>query len=313
MFPCGRRANSNWKNAVKTLVPVSRHVERREGILLALAAAALWGFTPVATKSALEGYSPESLGFVRLALAAVLFRIFGGSRARWFVADFWTWVAGAGLAADFVLYNYGVQRTAANVAGLVINIEMISTIVLAMVILGERLTSRRVLGGAITLAGVLIVTLEGLKLSDLTQSGRTLGNILVMAAGIAWSLFAVAQRRSPLRGNLYQRLTPIFSVAALMTAPVMLRKEAWVARGGVLPTLMFVVLTVFGTNVVYWIYARAQDLVEVSILSILLCTIPVFAVLFAYGLLHEPLTVQLFTGGTVIIAGIVVIATERAA
>lgn len=296
---------------MKSLIPIGHDVGRRKGVILALAAAAIWGLTPVATKTALEGFSPEFLGFVRLALAAVLFRLVAGAGTQWFVADFWTWLAGAGLAADFVLYNYGVQRTAANVAGLVVNIELISTIVLAMYILGERLSSRRVLGGAITLAGVLIVTLDGLRLSDLTESDRTLGNILVMAAGVAWSLFAVAQRRSPLRGNLSQRLTPIFSVSALMTAPVLLRKEAWTVTGGVLPTVMFIILTVFGTNVVYWIYARAQELVEVSVLSILLCTIPVFAVLFAYALLHEVLTLQLFAGGAVIVAGIVVIATEH--
>jgi len=100
-------------------------------------------------------------------------------------------------------------------------------------------------------------------------------------------------------------------VSALMTAPVLVRKEAWIVKGGILPTVMFIVLTVFGTNVVYWMYARAQELVEVSVLSILLCTIPIFTVLFAYALLHEVLTLQLFTGGAIIIAGIVVIATEH--
>jgi drug/metabolite transporter (DMT)-like permease len=298
---------------MKNAIPASQHnISMRKGILLSLVAGALWGLTPVATKIALEGFSPEVIGVVRLAVAAMLFRLVAGRGARWFVADPWIWLAGAGLAADFLFYNYGMQRTAANVAGLVINIEVISTIVLAMYILGERLSSRRLVGAAITLAGVFVVTLEGLSLSDLTEVGRILGNILVMLAGIAWSLFAVAQRRSQFRGNLFQLLTPIFSVAALMTAPALLRKEVWIVRGGVPATIMFIILTVFGTNAVYWIYARAQELIEVSVLSILLCTIPVFAVLFAYVLLHESLTPQLFIGGTIIVAGIVVIATEGA-
>jgi drug/metabolite transporter (DMT)-like permease len=298
---------------MKNVISASQqNVSKREGILLALAAGALWGLTPVATKIALEGFSPEIIGVVRLAIAAVLFRLVAGRGTRWFVADPWIWLAGAGLAADFLLYNYGMQRTAANVAGLVINIELISTIVLAMYILGERLSSRRVAGAAITLTGVLVVTLDGVNLSDLTDVGRILGNILVMLAGIAWSVFAVAQRRAQFVGNLFQLLTPIFSVAALMTAPVLVRKEAWIVRGGVLATVMFIILTVFGTNAVYWIYARAQELIEVSVLSILLCTIPVFAVVFAYVLLHERLTLQLFIGGAIIVAGIVVIATERA-
>jgi drug/metabolite transporter (DMT)-like permease len=282
-----------------------------KGVFLALLSAALWGLTPVATKAALEGFTPEFLGFIRLAAAALFFRAFAGPGARWFVADAWIWLAGAGLGVDFLLYNYGVQRTAANVAGLVVNIELLSTIALAVWVLGERLNARRIAGGAVTIAGVLLVSLEGLGLSDVTRTDRLLGNLLVMAAGISWSLFAVAQRRALNSGNLFDRLTPIFSIAALITAPSMLRKGAWTVRGGVMPVVMFIVLAVFGTAVVYWIYGRAQELIDISVLSILLCTIPVFAVVFAYAILQEPMTTQLIAGGAVILAGIVMIATER--
>jgi drug/metabolite transporter (DMT)-like permease len=283
----------------------------RQGILLALIAAGLWGLTPVATKVALEGFTPEFLGFVRLVAAAVLFRVLAGNGARWFVDDPWVWLAGVGLGADFILYNYGVERTAANVAGLVINIELLSTIAFAVWILGERLNARRILGGAVTVAGVLVVTFDGLSLSDVARSDRVVGNILVMLAGIAWSFFAVAQRRTTFGKNLYQRLTPIFSVAALVTAPAMLRSGAWTVKPVIWPIVMFIVLATFGTSVVYWIYARAQQLVDVSVLSILLCAIPVFAVVFAYLLLRETLSLQLFGGGAIIVAGIAVIATER--
>jgi len=91
----------------------------------------------------------------------------------------------------------------------------------------------------------------------------------------------------------------------------MLRNGAWTVRVSIWPILMFSVLTVFGTGVVYWIYARAQELIDVSVLSILLCTIPIFAVAFAYALLHEPLTFQLAAGGAIILGGIVLIANEQ--
>src|SRR5207247_8116272 len=143
-----------------------------------------------------------------------------------------------------------------------------STIVLAVYILGERLSSRRVLGGGVTLAGVLIVTADGLRLSDLNGSSRMLGNVLVMLAATAWSVFAVAQRRAQIGGGLFHRLTPIFSVATLVMLPAMLRREAWVVRGGVLPVVMFANLTIFGTNAVYWIYGRAQEWVEVCSLAV---------------------------------------------
>src|ERR1041385_3523502 len=283
------------------------------GILLALISAGLWGLTPVATKIALDGFTPEFRGFVRLIAAAVLFRALAGSGTRWFVADIWVWLAGAALGADFILYNYGVERTAANVAGPVINIDLLSTIVLAVRILGERLNPRRIVGGIVTVGGVLIVTLDGLSLADITRSDRLFGNILVMLAGISWSLFAVAQRRTTVGSSLFPRLTPIFSVAALVTAPAMLRNGAWKVNAAAWPVVMFIVLATFGTTVVYWIYARAQELVDVTVLSILLCAIPVFAVAFAYVLLRETVTLQLAFGGLVIVAGILLTAAEHTA
>src|SRR5206468_2154616 len=124
--PARFKEKSDW-GCCKLNTVVHRHWSKK-GVLLGLLAASLWGLTPAATKVALEGFSPELLGFLRLAIAAALFRVLAGNGARWFVSDVWIWTAGAGLGADFLLYNYGLQRTTANVAGLVINVEMISTI-----------------------------------------------------------------------------------------------------------------------------------------------------------------------------------------
>jgi len=89
----------------------------RKGVFLALVAAALWGLTPVATKAALEGFTPEFLGFALLAAATVLFWLAAGRRTPWFLADPWIWLAGAGLGADFLLYNYGVERDGGQCGG----------------------------------------------------------------------------------------------------------------------------------------------------------------------------------------------------
>jgi drug/metabolite transporter (DMT)-like permease len=260
---------------------------------------------PVATKGALQGFSPEFISFFRLAVAAMFFHALAGQGAKWLVADAWIWLAGVALGADFVLYNYGLQRTLANVAGLVINVGF------AVWLLGERLTMQRLLGSAVTLGGVLHVTANGLRASDLTAAGPAFGNILVMAAGVSWSLFAVAQRRAHQGQELFHRLTPIFSVAALTTAPALLRPHAWVMSGGVTSTLMLGILTTLCTGLVYLTYARAQDLIDVSVLAILLCTIPVFAILFAAVLLDEPLSSRLLTGAVLVVSGIGIIAAEK--
>jgi O-acetylserine/cysteine efflux transporter len=281
------------------------------GLLWTLLAAALWGLAPVATKAALDGYSPEFVGWFRLAVATLLFRALAGPGARWFVADRWVWVAGIGLGMDLILYNYGMQMTSANVAGLVINVEMVSTITFAVWLLGERLNARRLIGSAVTLGGVLVVSLEGVHLTDLAVGGQARGNLLVMCAGISWSLYAVAQRRAARGPTLFHQLTPTFAVAALTTTPPLLSHSAWNIAGGPAPTAMLLVLALLGTGLVYWVYAYAQQLIDVSVLATLLCSIPLFTLVFAYVFLGETLTLRLIMGGLVVIAGIVIIAVEE--
>jgi O-acetylserine/cysteine efflux transporter len=281
------------------------------GLLLTVLAAALWGLAPVATKAALDGYSAEFVGWFRLAVATLLFRVLAGQGARWFVADRWAWVAGVALGMDLILYNYGMQMTSANVAGLVINVEMVSTITFAVWLLGERLNARRLIGSAVTLGGVLAVSLEGVRLADLAAGGQTRGNLLVMCAGISWSLYAVAQRRAASGPTLFHQLTPTFSVAALTTAPPLLSRSAWNLAGGPEPTVMLVVLALLGTGLVYWVYAHAQQLIDVSVLATMLCSIPLFTLVFAYVFLGETLTWRLVLGGLVVIAGIMIIAMEE--
>ena len=280
-------------------------------------AAALWGLSPVATKGALAGYSPELISVIRLGLASLLFRAVGGRgavggrSAPWLPRDRWSLVAGVALGADFLLYNYGLRLTTAALAGLVINVEVVSTIVLALCFLGERLTARGALGAAVTLLGVAYVATGGVRLADLLAHERILGNAMVMLAGIAWSLYAVAQRRAPRRRSLFQLMAPIFAVAMLTTLPGLLLSSAWHNPGGGFPTLMLAALIVLCTVAVYLAYARSQELVDVSVLAIALASIPVFAVAFARLLLAEPISARVVAGGGVILAGLLVIATER--
>jgi drug/metabolite transporter (DMT)-like permease len=289
---------------------LSRSSAPRAGIGLALFAAALWGLAPVATKGALEGYSPELINIVRLGLASLFCRLAGGPRTGFLPRDRWTVVAGVALGADFVLYNYGVRLTTAALAGLVINVEVVATIALAIWLLGERLTERRVLGSAVTLAGVAVVATARVDVSELVAPGRILGNLLVMLAGIAWSLFAVAQRRVGRTRTLFELLTPIFVVATLTTAPALLHRSAWENPGGAFATLMLLALTLLCTVGVYWVYARCQQLLDVSVLAIVLTLIPVFAVAFARSILAEPISARIVAGGAVILAGVLLIATE---
>jgi drug/metabolite transporter (DMT)-like permease len=171
----------------------------------------------------------------------------------------------------------------------------------------------RVIGSLITLSGVLYVSSADVSWGDLAGREHLAGNTMVMLAGVSWSLFAVAQRRAPRQRNLFRLLAPIFAVAALTTTPLLLARGAWHNPGGVVPTAMLLVVIVLCTISVYVVYARCQELVDVSVLAIVLASIRVFAVSFAWLLLSEELSTHVVVGGAVILAGVLVISTHRPA
>jgi O-acetylserine/cysteine efflux transporter len=228
-------------------------------------------------------------------------------------AERWSWIGGIALGLDFILYNYALRLTSATICGLLINVEVVSTIAFAVWLLGERLDRHRVIGSMVTLSGVLYVSSADASWVDLTAREHLVGNAMVMLAGISWSLFAVAQRRAPRQRNFFRMLAPIFAVAALTTAPLLLARGAWHNPGGAVPTAMLLVVIVLCTISVYVVYARCQELVDVSVLAIVLASIPVFAVSFAWLLLGEEMSTRVVAGGAVILAGVLLIATQRPA
>ena len=282
-----------------------------EGFALAFVGAALWGFTPVATKIALLGYRPEVLSVVRLGVAALLFHRLGGAGTPLLPRDPWSWVAGFALGADFVLYNYGLEITRAGLAGLVINVEVVSGIVLARVLLGEVLTLRRILGGAVTLAGVTFIAAQGVSLDDVMAPETRMGNVIVMLAAITWSVYAVAQAKAPRTGNSFRLMAPIFVVALAMTLPLLFRAGALGGPGGPYASVMLGVLAFACTGLVYLVYARSQEYLDLTVLTIVLAVIPVFAVGFAWLLLGEPVSPRIIGGGVTVLTGVLLVATER--
>ncbi len=280
---------------------------QRTGLVLGLAAAACWGLAPVATKAALAGFAPEVVGVARLGVAALCFRVLGGRGTRWLPGDRWSVLAGVALGVDFLLYNYGLRLTTAALAGLLVNVGQVSNVALGCWVLGERLTARRVLGASLTLAGVGIVNAPG----ALDGAGSLAGNVMVMLASVAWSTYAVAQRRAPRGGNVFQLMTPVFVVAALVCAPALLAPGAWHNPAGARSGLMLAILIGACTVAPYLLYSRGQEVLDLVVMTVVLASTPIVAVVLAWLILNEPIGWELAAGGTVILAGILVVAAER--
>ena len=133
------------------------------------------------TRVVLDDVGPATLAFGRLAvgglvlvpLARVLLRARAGLDPR-SLAHLWMGVLG--FAGAFALGNWGLARSTASNAALLITVEPTAVIVLSPLMLGERLTRRECAGAALAVIGGALVMLNGVP-GVTARSRRTGGAI----------------------------------------------------------------------------------------------------------------------------------------
>ncbi len=282
----------------------------RRGFAFALLGSLLWGLTPSVTKLAVEAVAADLLAFLRLAVAAVAFRALARTPASALLGNRWTWIAGVALGGDFLLYTRGLESTMASTAAVLVCVEPVVTILLAVWLLGERWNAHRAVGSILTLLGVLVAGLHGLDPGGDTPGSVLAGNAMIVAAAILWSVYAVAQRKTLTDHDWASRLHAIFLVGSLVTLPFALVQLRVTPGASFVSWGSVVVVVLFCTAGVYAVYAKAQRLLDVGVLSLLLAGIPVFSLLFAQLLLREPFSFALMAAGVCVFAGSLVLATE---
>ncbi len=117
----------------------------------------------------------------------------------------------AGAFGAPIVFYYGLTGTTAANAALLSNSESVFTVVIAFVVLGERLSRR----GYVALAGVVVgafTVTTGLQLGDLASAQYLIGNVMVVLATFFWGVdntgSAVLSRRS--------RIIPMISAKLLL-------------------------------------------------------------------------------------------------
>jgi O-acetylserine/cysteine efflux transporter len=185
-------------------------------LLLALAAVVVWGINFVVIEVGLEGVPPLLLSALRFFFAAVP-AIFVLGRPR--VA--WRYVVGVALALCvakfgllFIAMDHGVP---AGLASLVLQSQVIFTVLAAIAVLRERPRPAQIAGIVIACAGIVLIVLD-------RNLSAPLGALaLVIVAAGAWSVSNTITRYAK--------------------PPDMLRFMVWVSAVAVVPLLILSLLT----------------------------------------------------------------------
>jgi O-acetylserine/cysteine efflux transporter len=154
---------------------------------LALLVVVIWGLAFVATRIALDDFSPPELTALRFLLAAIPVLVLPRPPLGWLSLV----AIGATLfAGQFLLQFFAIARgVPPGLASLLVQTQALFTIVFAAAVLRERPTPRQLTGVVVAFAGLVVIvfTVGG----DLTS----LGFALAMGSAISWAVGNVLLKR----------------------------------------------------------------------------------------------------------------------
>lgn len=298
------------------------------GALLALLTAVLWGTVPLAGKLALgagglpgSGIAAGPLSVLRLLAAAACFWVVlarrGAAPPRRPPAL--VWVGGLGLAANYVLYMWGLERAGPGTTQVLIQVAPLFLIVLSGVLLREWPRRRELLGGAAAFVGVVLVTWSDTAL----RPDSALGIALVLASAVSWSMYAVAHKRLGRDHRSGDTMAWIFLLAGCLLLPTALFDPGAPERGlGSIDAVQWcaIVYLTLNTIVAYGAFAECLRHIPAGTAAVIVTLGPVvtFGGLVLWGALDlprlppEPLPPVKWVGAALVLTGVGAAVTARA-
>lgn len=262
---------------------------------------AIWGASFLFMRIGAADFGPFALVEVRLTLGALtLFPFLWRERARFTTALRWRLAAIGAInaAIPFSLFAWGAERAPAGIGAICNAMTVMFTALVAFVFYGERIGTRQAIGMLAGFIGVVVLA-----------SGKTAGDGIWLAAlaGTAAALFygfGVNLIRRHLAG------VPASAVAAatLLGATLVLAPFALLTwPNHAIPTRSWVSAVLLGilcTGFAFVLYYRLINRIGGARAAMVTYLIPLFAVLWAWLTLGEPLTASMAISGVLILGGV---------
>lgn len=274
--------------------------------LLALLVAVLWGLNFAVTKTGLEHFPPLLMVTLRFALVALLLLPFL-LRQRGRLKEIVRYSFTLGFL-HFSLMFSGLARVDAAVAAIVIQIQVPFTALLSAVLYKDPPGWRRLLGMALSIAGVAILAGEPRSGSSLWAVG------LIIAAAMVWATSNLQMKRlSDIDGFALNGWMALISAPLLLLTSLTLEEGQWdivaSAGWGDWGTVVYqaVVVVIVGYGLWYRLLRR-HPVNQVMPFTLL---VPLFGVLSGILFLGEAMSWQLAIGGAATMAGVAIIVVRR--
>lgn len=184
-----------------------------------------------------------------------------------------------------MLIVYGLARIPSGRAAILAYTMPAWSIPFSVLLLGERMTARKLLGLALGMGGMALLLWD--EVARLQRA--PLGALLVLAAALTWAIGTVLQKRYPVRAPLLTYSAwllfvggiPVY-IGALLLEDV--RKVADVSLWPALATVYNIFLSFAWAN---WAWITLATRLSVTVFSLSMLTVPIVAVFCGFVVLGE--------------------------
>lgn len=285
----------------------------RLAYLLVNLATLLWASNIALGRALRDQISPAMIVTIRACIAGVIYlallltisrsQLKPGrptSRGEWLL---YLGMGFTGVFAYPVLMYLALQYTTATHAALINAAGPLVTMLLAALLLKERITSRLVGGGILSLLGVSLIISNG-SLRGLIEQGLNRGDAIMLGIVLLWGLYSVWSRVAT-RQNSSLRVTAISTWLAL---PFLIPTAAieWQSSptNFTLPLILVCIYVgVFPTVIAFLAWNEGVRRVGPNQAMAFYNMLAVYGALFGILFLGEPLSMELLVGGALVIGG----------
>jgi drug/metabolite transporter (DMT)-like permease len=282
---------------------------RLRGFFIALTTSCLFGLGVVLAKLLGEAFQPFFVSWVALLGGAVcvfacqllrrqplLPRL---TRASW--VDLLLF-ASIGTALPLVCVIVGLPKTGAVTGSFLLQLQTPTAIVLALILLKEKIVWRQVAGIALLLVGSVLVILRALNGSLQLVGGQ--GDLFVLIAAVGIGFSYIPGKRLTQQGDALQVNMLRLIFGSLLLLPLLAFEPEMLVTP--LSWLLIGVLALYivaNFCMAYIFQQISLELLQAWEVSAILQSLPLFSTVFAVLFLHESMTLLQIIGGGIILAG----------
>jgi drug/metabolite transporter (DMT)-like permease len=272
----------------------------------------MWGVLPVIMKASLTAFSGSLITSVRLVGSfLILFTyVVLAKRAPSFrnfprVAV----LGGIAMTSNYLLFIYGLERTSAISAEIIVQIAIVMMIVAGVLLFKERMTLSKGIGTGLAMMGVYLIIWNGSDIITILSQSNFTGNMMIVAAAVAWPLYGYSQVTLNKTQTSSQALSLILLPAALASLIALPSFEASPTSPMDVPLLLLLIILAvipYALLASSFKHLESSTVMVIITLSAVVTPLSVYVVrwLGAQFLVGETITPYTIIGGALILVGV---------